>query len=195
MKNDIFLFEIALCLKLLSAFMLQNFLTYLSQILAIAAIIFVVYQLLHKKIRLTLKKCVLIICLLSVVTIPTQTMTIGKFYLFKPLYQQSAELIVENIDGQSSAYNYKSQVSIPKRFLLNNCEKNVECRISDEYYAISFTKHRNFFQLFSYVYFSEPEAIELVTTPGRYWVGHDNANAYDTIIWLEQDKWALVKYY
>ena len=137
----------------------------------------------------------LIICILAVIGVPNQAMTIGKFYLFKPLYQQSVEVIANDFDERSNTDHYKSQRSIPKRILLNNCEKKVACRIHDEAYTISFSKYRNFFQYYAYVYFSESDAIDFVTTPGRYWVGHDNANAYDSIIWLEQDKWALVKYY
>lgn len=137
----------------------------------------------------------LIICILAVIAVPNQAMTVGKFYLFKPLYQQSIEVLENDFEGGSNRYNYESQLSIPKRILLNNCEKNVECRVYDNAYTISFTKHRNFFQQYAYVYFSEPGAIDLVTTPGRYWVGLDNASAYDSITWLELDKWALVKYY
>lgn len=191
MKGYMIFWCAALCAKFLSVFLLQNFLTYVSYFLAIAAILFTVYQLLHKKICFTFKNCVLIVCILAVVAVPAQTMTIGKFHLLKPLYQHSAEVIANDLAERSSTYynSCQAQIRIPERILLNNCEKNVECRSQGDAYTISFTKHRDFFQWYAYVYFSD--TIDFVTTPVGYWIGAD----YDSIIWIEQDQWALVKYY
>ena len=185
---EVSLFLIALCAKILSVFMLQNLLTYVSCFFAVTAMCYTLYQLFRKKSHITFRKCVFMICILAVIAVPTQTMAIGKFYLFKPLYQQSVAVIANDFDGHSYS-ECKAQLGIPKRFLLNSCEKNAECRIYDGDYAISFTKHRNFFQWYAYVNFSE--TIDFDKTPVGYWLGGD----YDCITWIEKDKWALVKYY
>lgn len=198
MKKYIILFGIMMCMKILSMFMLQNLLTYMNYFLTLIVISYSVYTLFRRKNCFSLEKCVLIVCMIAVAAmpvVPNQAVTIGKFYLLKPFYQQSIETIANDFSERSNTDNYQSQLSIPSRFLLNNCEKNVICRIYKEAYTISFTQYRDFFRYYAYVYFSEPKAIDFVTTPGRYWVGHDNANAYDNITWIEQDKWALVKYY
>lgn len=195
MKLYVIFLLISVGIKCLSTFILQNFLGYINLFFVSGVIIWTLYQQFLTKNCLTLKKGLLILCMFAIITVPNQAMAIGKFYLLEPLYQHAAEQIAEEIIDGSDTILQKIQLSVPERILLNNCEKNAECQKYNNYYTISFTKHRNFFQYYAYVYFSEPEAITLITNPSRYWVGYDDASAYDTIIWIEQDKWALVKYY
>lgn len=182
-------------IKCLSMFILQNFLNYVNFFFLVGVVCWTIYRLFKRNLHLTLKKCLLIFCMFVVIAIPSQTMSFSKFYLLEPLYQHSAEQIAEEIADADNTYFEEIQLSIPQRILLNNCEKSALYQKHGDYYAISFIKQQNFFQCYAYVYFSEPEAITLVTNPANYWSGYDDGSAYDTIIWLAQNKWALVKYY
>ena len=195
MKQYVILFLIALGLKCLSAFMLQNFLCYVNLFFVAGVVIWTGYRMVSKKDSFTWKKCLLILCMLAIAAIPSQTVTAGKFYLLEPVYQHAAEQIAEEISDCGNTIIKEKKLSVPARFLLNNGERAAVYSKYDTQYTISFTKHRNFFQWYAYVYFSEPEAVTQVTNPSRYWGGYDDASAYDSIEWLVKDKWALVKYY
>lgn len=185
---------IAIVIKCMSIFVLQNSLSFVNGLFGISVLIWTVYHQFSEKNGFTIKKCFLILCLFAVIVFPNQLLSMGKFYLLEPVYQYTAERTGEEIADVNNTYIGKYDIPIWERILLNDCRSCVDYVKQGEYYTISFTKRLTFFQWYAYVYFSEPAAVTLVTHPSLY-EELDDASAYDTITWLQKDKWALVKYY
>lgn len=190
-------FVLCILCKILIFFLCWRTIGYLGYLLAMIYLLYAAVKTIrlcrhsHINFGILIKACIIIILLL----IPNAALQERKFEILQEKYEMKAMEIIENIRDTEDGFYQTYQLDMLDRLVFNDLEKNVTVYRHEDEYVVSFVKSITFFNQYAYVYFSEPEAISLATTPSKYDSQLSDSNAYDNIEWIEPGKWALIKWY
>lgn len=187
------MFFLCVLLRIITIFFSWNFISFFIYVLGISCSVVLFYQILKKKLRP--KYFFILLLFIAIVFFPQNWLVTSKFVALGAIYQTKVEDIIEETSYSQDSYLGEYVLKIGDRLLLNNLEPAVQYIKQDGLYVISFTKSRNFFQWYAIVYFSNPKAIDLITSPSKYQEDLSDVNSFDKIVWLKKDKWAFIKWY
>ena len=147
-----------------------------------------------KQSGINVKKVVAMFLVMLLMFVPN-TWQLQKFLILENAYQNKAEEIIMQIQGNEDSYFERYELNLINRFVFNNFCKSVRVFQHDGHYVVSFVKQRTFFNEYSFVYISDEEALDLIYRPSKYMDISTDENALDAFEWIKEDSWALIKWY
>ncbi len=186
------LFILYIVCKLSLIFLSWRSLFLLEKLLGIIFLCVCLWHVIAKKINV--KKGLAALLVLALLFVPNN-LQMQKFLILKDVYQNKAEEIIADMQGDEYGFSEQYKLNLIDRFVLNNFDDSVKVEQNDGHYVVSFQKDITFFSLYSFSYISDEDALDLIYHPSKYQKGLADREP-DLFEWLDDEHhWALIKWY
>ena len=186
------LFILYVICKLILVFLSWKSLFLLEKFLGIVFLCMCVWNI--KQSVINVNKVAAIFLVVMLLFVPN-TWGLHKFLILENAYQNKAEEIIMQIQGNEDSYFERYELNFIDRFVYNNFCKSVMVLQHDGHYVVSFVKQKTFFNKYSFVYISDENALDLIYHPSKYMAISTDANALDSFEWIKGKSWAHVNWY